>query len=311
MPKSIHRLTSVIKSIRDEMDIRRIELGDADDWPLPAFTPGAHVDVFLPSGKVRQYSLCGDPKEEQRYHLAVKRETGGRGGSAEAHEKLQVGQEILLSLPRNHLPLVNSAGRVIMVAGGIGITPFLSMLPVLRRSGADYRLHYATPAPDQTPLRDRLKPYGKNIRFHHSSTKTRLKLTDVVSDMGDADHLYVCGPISMLAEAETLGAHLGKRLHIEYFGAATAAGDPAYEVRIASTGQIIAVPEGHSMLEALRIAGVDIPASCEGGVCLDCKTRYLSGIPVHRELTMAKAERSEYLTPCVSGCEGGRITLDL
>lgn len=311
MPRSIHRVSTRIRSIHDEHNVRRVELADEDGWPLPPFTAGAHVDIHLPSGKVRQYSLCGDPADATRYLLAIKRDANSRGGSVEVHETLDIGQELLLSLPRNHFPLAEATGRFVLVAGGIGITPFLSMLPELRRRGADFVVHYSTISPEATPMRDVLEPYASRVRFHHDLTDTLIDLKELIAGLTDRDHLYVCGPAPMLADAETLGAHLGERLHIEHFGADAAGGDPAYEVEIASTGQIVPVPEGHTMLEALRAAGLEVPASCEGGVCLDCKTRYLSGTPVHRELTMPKSERSTYLTPCVSGCDGGRITLDL
>lgn len=311
MPRAIHRVSSIVKSIEDDHSVRRVVLGDLDDWALPPFTAGAHVDIYLPSGKVRQYSLCGDPAERNRYHIAVKLDPNGRGGSAELHEALEVGQELLLSLPRNFLPLVESQGQVIMVAGGIGITPFLSMLPELQRSGANYRLYYSTISPDATPLRDVLQPYTDHVHYHHDETNTRIDLADLIQSLGPEDQLYVCGPAPMLAAAEELGAHLGDRLHIEHFGAENLGADPTYEVEIASTGQVIPVPEGHTMLEALRMAEVDVPASCEGGICLDCKTRYLEGTPVHRDITMPKQDRADYLTPCVSGCDGGRIKLDL
>lgn len=311
MPRSIHRVTVRVKSIRDEHQVRRIELGDEEDWPLPPFTAGAHVDIYLPSGNIRQYSLCGDPAQNTRYHLAVKKDPNSRGGSVEVHDSLYEGQELLLSLPRNHFPLVETEGRVVMLAGGIGVTPFLSMMPELERRKADYLLRYSTVSPNSTPLRDVLAPFDENVRFHHDEINTVIDLKAEIAALNDKDHMYVCGPAPMLAAAEEIGAHLGDRLHIEHFGADGAGGDPAYEVEIASTGQIVAVPEGHTMLEALRMADVEVPASCEGGVCLDCKTRYLSGTPVHRDVAMPNSERGEYLTPCVSGCDGGKITLDL
>ena len=297
MPRSIHRVSARIKSINDEHSVRRVELADESDWPLPPFSAGAHVDIYLPSGKVRQYSLYGDPAEDNRYRLAVKRDANSRGGSVEVHDVLEIGQEMLLSLPRNHFPLADEADHHVLVAGGIGVTPFLSMLPELARRGDDFVLHYSTISPDATPMRDVLEPYGKRVIYHHDETGTLIDLKELIAGLADTDHLYVCGPAPMLAAAEDLGAHLGERLHIEYFGAHGAGGDPAYEVEIASTGQIVPVPEGHTMLESLRMADIEVPASCEGGVCLDCKTRYLSGTPIHRELTMPKSERGEYLTP--------------
>ncbi|WP_311946987.1 ferredoxin reductase [Halomonas piscis] len=227
MPKSIHRVTTVIKSISDEFGVRRIKLGDVDDWPLPPFTAGAHIDVYLPSGKVRHYSLCGDPADNSRYHIAVKRDANSRGGSIEVHETLKVGQELLISLPRNFLPLTYTEGCVIMVAGGIGITPFLSMLPELERRDAKYLLHYCTRSPAATPLKDMLHPYDKKVNFYHSETRTRMDIKALIDNIGDKDHLYICGPTAMLHAAEELGAHLGNRLHIEYFGVGETSSDPA------------------------------------------------------------------------------------
>ncbi|WP_118135489.1 PDR/VanB family oxidoreductase [Oceanicella sp. SM1341] len=312
MAKAIHRVSVVLRSVETlPGDIRLLELADRDDWPLPPFTAGAHVDLHLPSGRIRQYSLCGDPAENTRYRIAVAREAAGRGGSAEVHAALRPGQELLLSLPRNNFPLVPS-GRVVMVAGGIGLTPFLSMLPDLTRTGRDFVLHVCAKAPERhgfTAALGGLAP-GR-LALHFSRDGTRLDLAALVAGLGPEDHLYVCGPAGMMAEARRLGAGLGARLHLELFGAGEATGHTAYEVELARSGAVIPVAAGETMLEALRGAGLDIPSSCEAGVCLECRTRYLAGTPEHRDLAMPAADRHAWLTPCVSGCAGGRIVLDL
>ena len=312
MAKSIHRVSVVVRDIEDlGAGVRQFCLSDEDGWELPPFTAGAHVDVHLPSGGVRQYSLSSDPKDVHCYRIAVQLEESGRGGSKDMHDNLQVGQELLLSLPRNHFPMA-AEGRVVMLAGGIGITPFLSVLPELADSKRDYILHYCTRSADHSPFYDTLKPYAEagRVRFHRSDENTRLDLAALIGTLGADTHLYCCGPERMIDACLTMGEHLGERLHVEYFGA-TQEADTAYEVELARSGRVISVPEGQTMLQALRAADVDIAASCEAGICLDCKTRWLQGAPVHRELTMPKAERREWITPCVSGCEGGKIVLDL
>lgn len=312
MAKSIHRVSVVVRGIEDlGAGVRQFCLSDEDGWELPPFTAGAHVDVHLPSGGVRQYSLCGDPKDPLRYRIAVQREETGRGGSRDMHEGIQVGQELLLSLPRNHFPMV-SEGPVVMLAGGIGITPFLSVLPELVDGKRDYALHYCTRSADHSPFCDELKPYAEagHVKFHRSDENTRLDLAALIEALEADTHLYCCGPERMIDACLAIGEHLGDRLHVEYFGAKQEA-DIAYEVELSRSGRVISVPEGQTMLQALRAADVEIAASCEAGICLDCKTRWLQGAPVHRELTMPKAERREWITPCVSGCEGGKIVLDL
>lgn len=308
MAKSIHRVTTVLRHVEDlGGGVRVLTLADPDDWELPPFAAGAHVDLHLPSGRIRQYSLCGDPTEPARWRVAVGLEAAGRGGSAEAHG-LEAGTTLLASLPRNLFPLAQT-GRAVMVAGGIGITPFLSMAPVLARAGRDFELHVCTPG--ETPFGAALAAYGDRVRFHRSADGGRLDLTALIAGVGPEDHLYCCGPARMVDEAAHAGAVLGERLHIERFGVDGPAVAAAYEIELARSGRVIPVGVGQTMLDALRGAGLDLPATCEGGVCLDCRTRYLAGEPEHRDLALTAAERGAWLTPCVSGCAGGRIVLDL
>jgi ferredoxin-NADP reductase len=311
MVKNIHRVTTIVDGIdRIDPSVKRIHLKDPDGWELPPFTAGGHIDVHLPSGLIRQYSLCGDPAAGDVYSIAVKREDAGRGGSRELHD-VNVGQELLVSLPRNTFPIRNGH-KVMMIAGGIGLTPFLSALPGLIASDQEFTLHYCMRSAPQTGFAKILQDMelGAQVCIHDSRANGRLDIQALIDNLAGDSHLYCCGPTAMLDTVEQVGAALGNRLHIEHFGVATGV-DPAYEVVLARSGRTVAVAPGQTMLQALRAAGVIIPASCEGGVCLDCRCRWLEGTPIHRELTMDKVERDTWITPCVSGSASARITLDL
>lgn len=318
MAKPIHRVTTVVRSIEPVSEgVLAFELAEPDGWELPPFSAGAHIDVHGPDRLVRQYSLFGDPAERTCYRIAVRREEAGRGGSLGLHRELRVGATLLVSLPRNHFPLQPGPHHV-MIAGGIGITPFLSMIAVLERLAASFTLYYASRSPKATPFLDRLAPLARcglvHHRFSRSAGGQRLDLAGILADAPAESQVYCCGPLAMIREAVRLGeGSLDGRLHVELFGAAggEAAADPDYAVELARSGRLIVVPRGQTMLSALREAGVEMNASCEGGVCLECKTRYLAGSPIHRDLTLPAAERREFLTPCVSGCSGERLLLDL
>lgn len=312
MVKRIHRVTTVIVQI-EQIDprVKLFHLQDPDGWELPPFTAGAHIDIHLPSGLIRQYSLSGDPACDNTYTIAVQREEDGRGGSRELHDNLRVGDELLVSLPRNAFPILKDA-PVTMIAGGIGITPFLSALPAMMAKGQPFRLHYCASSQDRASFVPMLEQMalGDRLQLHISEGGQRLDLAQLVAQLQDDEHLYCCGPTRMLEAVEATAGSLGARLHVEHFGVAAGV-DPAYEVLLARSGQVVPVAPGQTMLQALRAADVHVPASCEGGVCLDCKCRWLDGTPIHRELTMTKQDREEWITPCVSGSAGPRLTLDL
>lgn len=313
MRKPFHRLTTVVREVADAgPGVRAFVLADPDGWELPRFEAGAHVDVHLPSGRVRQYSLASDPERSDRWRIAVKREDAGRGGSAELHETVRVGSALPLSLPRNNFPLVH-AGRHLLIAGGIGITPFLSMIPVLQRAGAQFDLHYCSRESVRAPFIAEFRHLaGKALSLHVSSGPGgRLDVAPLLRNLDAHTHVYCCGPASLIETVAAAGAHLGNRLHVEWFGAPANGVDPDFEVELARSGRVIPVPRGQNVLSALREAGVEIDSSCEGGACLECKTRVLSGTPAHRDLTMNAAERREFFTPCVSGSAGGKLVLDL
>lgn len=312
MVKRIHRVTTVVDRIEPlDPHVRMFHLKDPGGWELPPFTAGAHIDIHLPSGTIRQYSLSGDPAADDTYTIAVQREEDGRGGSRELHDTLNEGDQVLVSLPRNTFPMVSDA-PVVMVAGGIGVTPFLSALPGLRDAGRKFELHYCARTAERASFSAMLAEMdlGEGLQVHIAGSTERLDIPGLIDELDGEAHLYCCGPTRMLEAVEAESAALGERLHVEHFGVAAGA-DPAYEVVLARSGRTIPVAPGQTMLQALRAADVDLPASCEGGVCLECKCRWLEGTPIHRELTMDKRDRDEWITPCVSGSAGPSITLDL
>lgn len=315
-PKSIHRVTTVVRRIEDvSVDVRAFELADPDDWDLPPFSAGAHIDVHLPSGAVRQYSLYGDATERNRYRLAVRREKAGRGGSETFYREVDEGAVLSVSLPRNHFPLADARHHV-MIAGGIGITPFLSMIRELHRTGGSFELHYCSRAPETTPFLAELGPLAARGVVHHHFSRTakssRIDLTRVLGEVSSDAHVYCCGPLSLMnAVRAATGSHLAGRLHFESFGAEATDNTTAFEVQLARSGRVVAVPVGQTILNALRGAGVEIEASCEAGVCLECKTRVVEGNPIHRDVAMKAEDRVSFFTPCVSGCAGTRLVLDI
>lgn len=315
MPKLIHRVTAVVRQSQPIADrIQRIELADPEGWELPPFSAGSHIDIHLPSGAVRQYSLCSDPADRHLYSIAVLKDEEGRGGAREIHE-LRPGTVLPISLPRNHFPLADGPHHVFL-AGGIGITPFMPMMAELDRAGGSFELHYLARTPEGAAFAAELAERQASGRVHTYFTRTahprHIDLEALVASIAPDNHLYCCGPAAMLdAVIGRAAPVLKERLHHEAFGSGSANKQPSYQVKLARSGRLVGVPEGQTMLNALRNEGIDIEASCEGGVCLECKTRYLEGTPLHRDLVMKPEDRAQFLTPCVSGCAGSVIVLDL
>ena len=317
MPKLIHRVTTVVRRVADVADdVRTFELTDPEDWALPPFGAGAHIDVHLPSGAVRQYSLYGDPAEGRCYRIAVRREDAGRGGSLAFHRDIGEGSILPVSLPRNHFPL-REGPHHLLIAGGIGITPLLSMIEVLQRDKGSFELHYCSRTPESTAFLSELEPLAeRGVVSHYFSriaSPRRLDIAGLLARIRADLQIYCCGPRALIDAVTSAGAVVGftGRLNVEFFGSAPSSGQAVYKVCLARSGRVIPVAPGETMLNALREAGVDVPSSCEGGVCLECKTRFLDGTPVHRDLVMSAADRRQHLTPCVSGCASAQLVLDL
>ncbi|MFJ5999447.1 PDR/VanB family oxidoreductase [Streptomyces sp. NPDC092370] len=279
--------------------------------------PGAHIDLVLPSGKVRQYSLHGDPADGSAYQVAVLRDTKGRGGSVEVHG-LSVGDRLCVRGPRNHFPLVD-APAFLFVAGGIGIVPFLPMIEEAMRRGTPWRLLYVGRSRASMAFLPRLERYGAERVFVYARDLTgRPDLAAHLSAGPAGTAVYCCGPDGLMRAVEELmdTACPAGVLHLERFTAAadTAVGENLpFEVELGSTGAVVSVRADQSALEALRQEAPGLAASCEDGLCGSCELRVLRGTPDHRDHVLSPAERgrTDVMYPCVSRARGGRIVVDL
>jgi ferredoxin-NADP reductase len=291
--------------------------------PLPSWAPGAHIDVRLPGGLVRQYSLCGSPASLLGWRVAVLLEPDGRGGSVLAHHVLAEGEELTVSLPRNRFEFHN-AGAYLFIAAGIGITPILPMIAEAERLGRPWRLAYAGRSRATMAFLDELSRYGGKVTLWPGDETGRMDLAALLATVAPAagapdPAVYCCGPASLLDDVarhcDALGLPAGT-LHVERFtpqdGAAGNAG-AAFEVELASSGQVIAVDDGQSVLGALRAAGVAMLSSCEEGTCGTCETGVLSGTPDHRDTVLTPAEQAacDLMMVCVSRSKTPRLVLDL
>lgn len=296
--------------------IKLFTLVDPDQWELPPFKPGAHIDLHLPNGLVRTYSLCNEPADSRRYVIAVKRETDGRGGSRALHDEIGIGEVIGVSLPRGGLEPGAQLARHVFVAGGIGVTPFLSMARHLARTGGtDFTLHLIVR--EEVPLASQLAPLIDQGRIvvHRTSRGGRPDLAALVGE-GDSETLVACcGPESMIADFERVtAAWPAANVHIERFVAPPSVVDPdakPFTLSLARSGIEIQVRAGQTMLAALQEGGIDIATSCCGGICGACKVGWFEGKPVHRDRILSSYERERYLMVCVAGSDADRLVLDL
>ncbi len=287
------------------LSLRRVDGGD-----LPAWEPGAHVDVVL-DDLVRQYSLCSDPADRTTWQIAVQREEGGRGGSRRAHA-LAVGAAVRVVGPRNHFPLVPAA-RYLFVAGGIGITPILPMVRRAIADGTPWRLVYGGRSRSTMAFHDELLALGDRVALH---PRDRVGLPDLAALFAEPDFaapgtaVYCCGPEGLLAAVESHRA--GPSLHVERFSALPAAEAGAFEVELAASGRTLPVPADRSVLDVLEEAGVPVLWSCREGTCGTCETGVLAGVPEHRDTVLTEEERQvgDVLMVCVSRSTG-RLVLDL
>lgn len=313
----------IVGAIRLEaQDIHSFELFRADGAALPSFEPGAHIDLHLPNGLVRQYSLCGPAERPRHYRIAVLRCRDSRGGSATLHAELRVGQRLHIGEPRNLFPLPPEPGPRLLFAGGIGITPLLAMAERLARDGADFQLHYCAHSAERAAFVDYLGRCAFADRVHchfdHGESSRRADLRALLATSPRDAQLYLCGPAGFMQWIEESARELGReasRLHREHFAAAPrdASADGTFEVQLASNGALIRVAAGQTVLAALREAGVDLPASCEQGICGTCLTRVLDGEPEHRDLYLSEEEQAanDCFTPCCSRSRSPRLVLDL
>jgi ferredoxin-NADP reductase len=300
-----------VLELRDPaVGVRELVLGPADGTALPAWSPGAHVDLVLGPGLVRSYSLCGVPGAP-RWRLAVLREPTGRGGSAHVHDRLRVGDEVSVRGPRNHFPLV-AADALLFVAGGIGITPLLPMVAAAASAGADWRLLYGGRRRAGMAYLDELGVHGERVAVVPQDECGLLDLDAALRDAPTGVTVYCCGPEPLLRAVEQrVPPH---RLHVERFAAVPAQGlATAFDVRLARSGRILRVGADRSLLDVLEAAGVDVLPSCREGTCGSCETAVLAGRPDHRDVVLDADERASgaSMMVCVSRSLDPELELDL
>ena len=316
MPNAIKHLQAVVREIDEPAPgVKRLVLADHDGWRLPAFRAGAHIDLHLANGLVRTYSLCNDPADCRRYVVAVKREEEGRGGSRHIHDELRAGDVIGVSVPRSGLEL-SSTGMNIFVAGGIGVTPFISAIRVLERQGkSNYRLHWASMG--EPSLIDMLEPavQGDRVHLYNTLEVNRPDIQAIVEGVGPDAKAFCCGPAGMLDAFESAVAEWPEsRKHVERFTAPkfvpTVNAQP-YSVVLARSGRAMEVQPEVGLLATLEAMDADISVSCAGGICGACRTRWTEGPPIHRDRVLSAQERAHEVIVCVGGCAGPRLVLDI
>lgn len=310
------RVASVHAEARDVM---RLELADPRGALLPAFEPGAHLTLHLPNGVQRQYSLAGDSRERNRYVLGVGRAADSRGGSEYVHAMLRAGAEITCSMPANNFALVPDAPRYLFVAGGIGVTPILSMVRWCEANGKPWKLVYAARSRVRMGFYEELRAYGSRVRIHCDDEQGGpLSVAALMADVEPGTHVYCCGPAPLMEAVREHGAHLpADALHFEWFSA-PAANEPdaaadGFWVDLKRSGTSLHVPPQQSILEVLEANGHEVPFSCREGLCGTCETAVCEGEPDHRDYVYPPGQRESLRTMlvCVSRAKSPRLVLDL
>lgn len=299
-------------------DIKAITLLPVDQ-PIPTFHPGAHIDLHLPGGLIRQYSLTNSPGQTDRLVIAVKRDPESSGGSSHIHDHLQVGDLLATSEPRNNFPLRRDAVKTKLIAGGIGITPLISMAQALAHSKQHFELHYFVQNASQIAFKHILAEIEHRPTLHVNldAEQTEAQLASLFTDYEPATHNYVCGPPPMLDAARRIAKLQqwpDRALHIEYFKNTRPRDiEQAFEVSLARSGLTLQVPAGKTLLSVLRENGVPVPSSCEQGACGTCKVTVLAGQPHHQDVYLSETEQAQgdCLMSCVSRALSTSLTLDI
>jgi phthalate 4,5-dioxygenase reductase subunit len=313
MPLRIDRITEAARGIRS------FELVQADAGELPPFTPGAHVKVQVPSGHLRKYSLCNDPAERRRYVITVKRDATGQGGSMSLHDQAREGDVLPTSLPDNAFPMSDKAKAFVFIAGGIGITPIMSMIRALGDPPErPWKLYYLTRSVDETAFLDELRDPGwaKFVKVHHDhgDPDRAFDLWPVLERPNPGSHVYCCGPRGLMEAVRDMTGHWSPaNVHFESFveGGRAQPDDRPFTVRLQRSGTAFEVPVGKSMLAALREHGCAVASSCESGTCGTCRTGLLEGEADHRDMVLLPEQMQSQIMVCVSRAKSAELVLDL
>lgn len=314
-------LQAFVHTLRYEaQDIIGIELRPVDGVVFPPHTAGAHIDLHLPNGLSRSYSLLNRPDDSGRYVIGVLKDKASRGGSRAVHEQLRVGMKIEIAPPRNNFPLHEDAAHTVLVAGGIGITPILCMARRLTQLGKPCEMLYFARSRKSAAFMDEVKALGIAVHWHFDEEQggpPDLKAL-LGARGGEGRHYYACGPSVMLdnfvATCESLGyanAHIERFAAVEHKPADDA--KKSFSVELKRSGRVIEITPDKSVLRTLLDAGIDVDHSCEEGVCGACETKVLEGVPDHRDSVLSASEQAsnKMMMVCVSGCKSERLVLDL
>ena len=315
-------LNAFVKTIRHEADdVISIELLPAPGTVFPAFDAGSHIDLHLPNGLVRNYSLLNSTEDTNRYVIGVLQDRASRGGSKCVHQQLRVGMTIPIAAPRNNFKLHEDAGHSVLVAGGIGITPILCMVQRLKALGRSQELLYFARSRKSAAFVDRIEALGIDVTWHFDDEKggpPDLKALLTERPAGQGTHYYACGPAVLLDAFERNCQALGyTNAHIERFAALAVEPSPnaqaTYTAELRKSGRTFVITPEKSLLACLLEGGVDVEHSCLEGVCGTCETGVVSGVPDHRDSVLSTSEKAsnKVMMVCVSGCKSERLVLDL
>ncbi|MCZ4281077.1 PDR/VanB family oxidoreductase [Kiloniella laminariae] len=317
VPKLIVR----IEAVKEEAEnIRSYELRSPDGTDLPVFSAGSHIDFFLPSNMIRQYSLSNDPVERHRYVVAVQKEENGRGGSSYVHTSLKPGDQIEISHPRNHFELDETAERYKLIAGGIGITPILSMARRLKSLGKPFQLYYACRNKQRAAFTEEMIASGLSghLLYSFDDQQGPLKTQALFGLPEQGVQIYCCGPTGLMdaVKSATRSWPVGT-VRFEHFSADETTGpradDGSFEVVINSTGKRYQIPAGKSILSVLAENGIFVDNACCEGICGTCETGLLEGEADHRDMVLSDQEKTEnrHIMLCCSRAKSASLTLDL
>lgn len=301
-------------------DIIEIELVPVAGQQLPAFEAGSHIDVHLAGGLVRQYSLLNSPKERHRYCIGVLKDPASRGGSEAVHRELHVGHVLMINGPRNNFPLDPRASDTLLLAGGIGITPILSMAHALSEEGREFSLHYCARAPGRAAFVDRIlgSAFGSRagIHFDVGGATPRFSLRQALEGREANAHVYICGPTGFINAMKDEAARSGiphDRVHIEHFGANVQVTGGRFTVNARRSGVVAEVGESQTIAQVLAAHGIAVDLSCEQGVCGTCLTPVIDGLPDHRDVYQSEEEKAknDRITICCSRSRSAQLILDI
>jgi len=302
--------------------VRSYRLTNPDDSALPVFVAGAHIDVHMKNGSIRQYSLCNAATDRSCYRISVLGKLPATENSEHFFNQVKIGDLLTISQPRNLFKLFTNADRHLLIASGIGIAPILSMVYMLEQQKADYWVHYCAPSPDQAAFRDELEGLVQRgqLAIHFDSDERVFDLQSTLRSVSTGTHLYYCGPPDFMAAAQDASAHWpAGTVHCEYFQAPVSqqsaresdGEDREFKIRLVRSEATYMVPSHKSIVDVLRENGVMVDTSCEDGFCGSCLTRYLAGEPDHRDEVLDDEDREEYVLICCARSKTSELELDL